>query len=441
MGLVTVQVFEHATVRVGEAMRTPDGGEHLLTQAHHQALAVFADATADRYFSCGRRTVRFTSYVGLVQLGDLGIEILPKADKTEAGGHARWHGALVHMLRVVGDLGLEAPDEARLRLDPGRLFDLFINRFLDECERLVHEGLAKGYRTEEENRPAFRGRLRVAEHIRRNAVNAARFYVASPVYDHQSLPNLALHEALRVVEALPVSSFNRTRARAVRLAFPELPAWRPDPTALERVRLTRNTARYRAALRLAGLILFHLAPNVRQGQTPLLALLFNMNQLWERYVATLGRRLALPGVRVHTQDSKLFWRSQSGARPLRPDITLRDSETGEVLLVVDTKWKVPTAGKVSSADLKQMFCYHELFACPRSMLLYPATASASHVGEHGRYVEREHTCALAFLGVDGDARDDLRQILAASAVNGVGVSRKYKDERRAAGEALTADLP
>jgi 5-methylcytosine-specific restriction enzyme subunit McrC len=214
VALVTVQVFEHTTVHVGDAMRTPDGGSHIFTAAHHDALARFADATGDRYLSCGRRTVRFTSYVGFLQLGNLGIEVLPKADRREPGAHGRWHRALVHMLRAVGDLGLEAPDEARLQLDPGRLFDLFISRFLDECARLLHEGLAKGYRTEEGNTSAFRGRLVVTEQVRHNAANAARFYVAAPVYDHDNLPNLALLEALRIVERLPVAS-GSSPARAV----------------------------------------------------------------------------------------------------------------------------------------------------------------------------------------------------------------------------------
>ncbi|MEC7521169.1 MAG: hypothetical protein VYE22_14930 [Myxococcota bacterium] len=411
MPSITVQVFEHTTVRVGEPLRTSTGGEHALGAAEHRALASFADGTADRYLSCGRRTVRFGSYVGVLQLGDLSLEILPKADRSEAGGHGRWHRALVHMLRVVGDLGLESQDEAQLRLDPGRLFDLFIQHFLDECERLVHQGLAKGYRTEEGNRTAFRGRLLVPEHARRNAVNAARFYVASPVYDHRNLPNLALHEALRLLDALPISAGARARARGIRHAFPELPAWRPDMAALERVRLTRNTTRYRAALKLARLILFQLAPDVRSGRAPFLALLFDMNALWERYIAALARRLRLPGVEVRTQDSRAFWRLGGKARPLRPDITLRHPGRESPLVVIDTKWKLPAGGQPSSADIKQMFCYHELFDCQTSLLLYPAPKGATRLGDTGRYVGRDHRCVPVFLGLDGDPASDLAGVL------------------------------
>lgn len=412
MALTTVQVFEQSTVRVGERLRTPEGGERELTRAHHAALAAFADATQARYLSCGRHAVRFHSYVGLIQLGELGIEVLPKADQAEPGGHGRWHRALVHMLRVVGDLGLEELDEARLRIEPGRLFDLFVERFLGQCERLAHEGLAKGYRTEEENRAAFRGRLLVSRHVRQNAVNAARFYVASPVYDHESLPNLAISEALWVVESLPLSSFTRSRARAIRHALPELPRWRPDLDALTRYRFTRNTLRYREALRFARLILFHLTPNVRQGDTPLLALLFDMNTLWERYVAALARRLRLPEIEVSAQDTVPFWTPDAGARRgLRPDLTLRHRATGDVALVVDTKWKIPPARRPSSADLKQMFCYHELYGCHRSMLLYPATGTTTEVGARGVFAGRPHRCALAFLAIDAEPRRDLHALL------------------------------
>ena len=79
------------------------------------------------------------------------------------------------------------------------------------------------------------------QHVRANAANAARFYVATAVYDPVNVPNLALHEALRVVETLPLSSFLRARARGVRHAFPELSPWQADGDAIARVRLGRKT--------------------------------------------------------------------------------------------------------------------------------------------------------------------------------------------------------
>jgi 5-methylcytosine-specific restriction enzyme subunit McrC len=197
----------------------------------------------------------------------------------------------------------------------------------------------------------------------------------------------------------------------VRLGFPDLPRWHPDRAALAGYRFSRNTARYRPALRLAALILFQLAPDLTGGHTPLLALLFDMNLLWERYVAALMRRVRLPGMAVRTQDSAPFWRGDSGDSFLRPDITLRDGT--EVVLIVDTKWKLPKRGAVTGSDLKQMFCYHELFACSQSVLLYPATEGASSLRRRGRYAHRDHRCAVGFLCIDHDPSAELSAMLTA----------------------------
>lgn len=417
---VTLRVFEHQRVVVGEAVPTARDETHTLTSSEHENLARFADATSNRYLSAGRRDVRFSKYVGVLQLGRLTIEILPKADHatlTSQTERAHWHRVLIQMLRTVGDLGLEDRDEANLATTPSLLFELFIRRFLADCDQLLREGLTKSYRTEEGNRTSFRGRLLVGQHVRHNASNAARFYVASPIYDHTNLPNLALHEALLRLATLPLSGFVRAHAHAVAGCFPELPRWVPDRPALQRHVPNRQTARYERALRFAKLILFELTPDVRAGGEPALALLFNMHQLFERYVATLGRRLLLPGLTVRAQDSVNFWRAES-VRSLHPDLTLRDSE-GNVQLIVDTKWKVPKkrtatgSPSPSSADLKQMFCYHELFDCSRSLLLYPSATAESRRHPPGRFLGRDHRCSLAFLAVGGDVAGELRLLLQA----------------------------
>ncbi len=211
-----------------------------------------------------------------------------------------------------------------------------------------------------------------------------------------------------MVETLPVAGFSNARAKQLGSALSELPRWRPNLAELARLRLNRNTARYAHALRLARLILFHLSPNVVRGEAPLLALLFDMNALWERYVATLARRLRLPGVEVRTQDSRPFWLAPGSSRPLRPDLVLRAGST--VRLVVDTKWKVPRGDRPSSADLKQMFCYHELFECNHSLLLYPSTRGASEIRLRGRFVDRDHRCGIAFLDIDGSPSLDLQEM-------------------------------
>ena len=71
-------------------------------------------------------------------------------------------------------------------------------------------------------------------------------------------------------------------------------------------------------------------------------------QLWERYVATLLRRVAPRGLQVNAQERHVFWTpQQQGVRRVKPDIVVRAESPdgpGRTLLVIDTKWKVPPKG-------------------------------------------------------------------------------------------------
>lgn len=406
----TIRVFEHERIAIGAPLRAVDGTEVELTEAHHRALAAFADRTEDRFFSCGRKTVRFSQYVGFLQVNDLGIEVLPKVDRADSDT-ARWHGALLRMLRVAGDVSIDAPDIASLETQTRSLLEVFVRRLIRLTDALLHEGLAKGYRTVEENRGQFRGRLLVAQHVRHNVVRQDRFYVAHPVFDHAIVPTLILSEALHLLRTIPLSSAIAQDVRRVHAAFPELPRWRPTREALETLHLGRSTARYKEALQIARLLLTSLGPNLSAGREPLLALLFDMNTLWESYVAALAKRLKLPGIRVRSQDSRAFWKTTTNARRyIRPDITLYQGE--QCILVIDTKWKAPRDDRPKINDLRQMFAYNELFETQRAMLLYPS-AGETRRGPSGAFVGKNHECETAFLSVD-DSSAGLRSLLVAT---------------------------
>jgi 5-methylcytosine-specific restriction enzyme subunit McrC len=397
----TLRVFEHQTLRAGEALRAADGTSVTLEARHVEALARFNDAHRQEFFGVGHRQVRLRHYVGFVEVGDLAIEILPKADRAGASSGAstaRWHRALLEMLRVATGLRLLSPGAADQTLARSSLIELVAARFVEEVERLLHEGLAKGYRAEEANGPTFRGRLLVAENIRANLVRADRFFVRFATWDRDILPNRVLATALAVVPELPVSIGVRARASVCAARFPDLAPLRVTPATFERLPRGRSTARYRDALIFARMILEQQVPELRAGRTPVFALLFDMNLLWERYIAALFRRARGAGIAVSTQEGRAFWKVPgSPARSVRPDIVVRRG--AEVALIADTKWKLLDDSAPSDADLQQMFVYNELFAAPRAVLIYPASGGAPR---RGRYADRDHACEAVELGVFGE---------------------------------------
>lgn len=400
MSARTARVFEHEKIRVGAPLRT--GGTQPLTfeMRHFEALARFGALHDERYFKVGHRQIAFQQYVGYLQAGDLAFEVLPKVDRVSPGDDtARWRGALLEMLRVAGGMTLHTPSAASQGAAPANVFELVAAAFLQELERLLREGLAKAYRSREQNGHVFRGRLLVSEDVRVNAARADRFFVRVASYEQDIPINRVLREAVNALSDLPLSAGLRGRASAASLALAELTPIQATPAVFDRIVLGRPTERYRRALTFARLLLEHRTPNLRGGALPVFALLFDMNVLWERYVAVLIRRALPPGCTVSTQESLGFWSAEAlPTKTIRPDILIRSSDGKTVLLVADTKWKAYAGGAPADADLKQMFVYNELFACADSLLIYPAATTKAHAVV-GRFGAREHVCRTRCLGL------------------------------------------
>ncbi|MCC6556805.1 MAG: hypothetical protein IT372_27940 [Polyangiaceae bacterium] len=387
----SVELFEHETVRVGDALRVQGGGMRSLSEGEHGALARFNDAHGGRFFRLGHKRITTTELVGYVEVGDLAIEILPKADRApvrSANGQV-WRHGLLEMLRAATGLRLVSPSPASQVAGRSTLLELVVRRFVEEVERLLHEGLAKGYRDEEANGPTFRGKLLFPQQLRENLVRADRFHVRHATFDRDIVVNRILREALDTLGGLALSGGLAARAVACATTFPEVGRIDVTSETLDRVVLGRSTARYRDALVLARMILEQRAPELRAGHVPVFAVLFDMNILWERYVASLFRRAAGGRFDVSTQESTSLWREPGmSSRVVRPDIVVRARGGREVILIADTKWKVAPDGIPSDDDLKQMFVYNELLHSPRAVLLYPSTGPAT--GRQGAYAGRSH---------------------------------------------------
>jgi 5-methylcytosine-specific restriction enzyme subunit McrC len=392
MSQKTLSVYEHGSLHVAPGQ---------LTQAQLDALARFNDAHCQRYFRLGHRRIIATSFVGYVQVGKLGIEILPKLDRgaPEGSKAAPWQSFLLEMLRVALGLQLHSPTSAARALGRPTLLDLVALRFVTEVERLLHQGLAKGYRENESNGSVFRGRLLVGAHARANCARADRFYVRYSTFDRDVRINRILAAALGILTHQTLSPAVRVRVGAAATVFPEVSSGAVTAEDCDRVCLTRSTLRYREAMTLARMILQHRAPELRGGLHEVFAVLFDMNVLWETYVGWLLRRAAPAGCDVLLQESRPFWQPRPGsARKVRPDMVLRDRSASRFVLVADAKWKALEGGIPDDDHLKQMFVYNHLFQANQGVLIHP-TASEGQRRLSGTYLDRDHRCGTAEIGL------------------------------------------
>ena len=128
------------------------------------------------------------NYVGIIETrrGAL-IEILPKLDlsydgdattSSMAGEEEATRRVFLDMLRDWRGLGEAQLDGAGIRaVRRFDMFEAFVHMFLTNVVLLTQRGLARTYRTQEENLPCLRGRILFPPHVRENLVDRSRFYV------------------------------------------------------------------------------------------------------------------------------------------------------------------------------------------------------------------------------------------------------------------------
>lgn len=381
-----IQRYEYETITIGE-----EG----FTVAHFDALVVWNERNAGRYFDVGNRKLRCKQFVGVVQVGRVVIEILPKADRNAGDADKdRWRTALLTMLRKVHGLRLHASVDADLALRRTSLMDLFLEAYVKEVHALVHAGLVKKYHAQPSNQLALKGRLDFPRHLRMNLVHKERFAVVHQNYDTDHPLHSILKEALEIVERTCTNATIVGRTKDVAWAFENVRSRAIDASTFTRLKLNRKTAPYAAALQLAKLIILHHSPDLRAGREPVLSILFDMEKLWEKFIHRVLAEHCPEPWSVAGQEKEPFWED----RTMRPDLVF--AHQGTVRLIGDTKWKVPDDDEPSMDDLRQMFAYNIRFVSERSVLLYPGKSRV----RTGRYVNHvkgwhamDHGCEVRFV--------------------------------------------
>ncbi len=390
-----IQVFEHQKL-----LCYPQSP---LQKKDWEALIRFNERHKNRYFEVIHKGVRFKQYVGVIQVGQLTIEILPKADASPASGDhlakTKWRRVLIEMLRTCHLLNLENVDTASLKLSTHSLLDLYLEVFLSDLKQLIRRGLVKQYRNLEGNRTALKGRLRFAPHLRKNSVHQERFYVQYQTYDRAHLLHILLYKALNLIPQITTNPHLHDSARQLRLDFPPMPDLSVTTAIFDQVKLNRKTQAYQKVLALARLILLRLSPNLQSGCSSLPALLFDMNALFEEYIYRQLHKTAQQELfKIFYQPSQKFWKPNQGlARRLRPDLIL---QTTNQKIILDTKWKVISKINPSMDDLRQMYTYHHFFEAQQSLLIYPSVSSALQGLHSGYFLDNTtnlHTCSLLLL--------------------------------------------
>jgi 5-methylcytosine-specific restriction enzyme subunit McrC len=153
----------------------------------------------------------------------------------------------------------------------------------------------------------------------------------------------------------------------------------------------------RKAIEIERLLLLNYHPDLSQGRNHVLALMFDMNPLWEKFVYVSLRKY-LGVTSIIPQQKKPYWKLM-GQKPvgLKPDIVVTKDGS---FFVIDTKWKVMDKPKPSEDDLMQMYAYTKYFHSYHTLLCYPGSgkySSGSFLDEDN--FKEKYNCSISTIKV------------------------------------------
>lgn len=392
-----ITVYEHETLRY-------DRGEQRITETQLEALQVYYGEKGVPYFSLVHHGIKFGSYVGVLQVGNTTIEVLPKADKS--GDEESWRRVLIGMLRASGVFDIQAPSSSNLHLRANSILDLYFELYVKELEYLLHHSLVKKYRKTEANQTTLKGSLQFSKHIQENLVHKERFYVKYTTYDKDHAIHQILFKALKLLQRINTNGVLSSRIGSLLLNFPEVADIKMSETLFDKLQFDRKTERYRTAIDIAKLLLLNYHPDIRSGRNDVLALMFDMNVLWEQFVYVSLRKYKAEDATITAQHTRHFWKPDSGSRSsMKPDIVINKDKDNCIIL--DTKWKNLNGYNPSPEDLRQMYVYMKYYSAAKVALVYPGIDTSIRSGKY--FIETtqelgEKECSIITFSVEKEIK-------------------------------------
>lgn len=390
-----ITVFEHQIIRT-------DKGENRLSVDQLKALQAYYGDGAP-YFSLTYNGIQFNEYVGVLQVGKTLIEVLPKADRY-SDDKETWRNILIGMMRAVSGFEIKSTSNANLKTKPNTILDLYFELFINEVEFLLHSGLVKRYRKQVGNNTVLKGNILFGKHIQKNITHQERFYTRYNTYDVIHPLHQILYKAILLLRQINTNSGLNSRLGALLLNFPEMPDIKISESLFNKLIFNRKTLPYKKGLGIAQMILLQYHPDVNKGKNDVLALMFDMNKLWEQFVFVSLKKHKPSNYLITAQTSKDFWKPVGGRKTtMKPDIVINKGDEG--CLVVDTKWKNLNGGNPSPDDLRQLYVYHEYYGAKKVALAYPGKVDI----KTGLYFEfdgdmSEKECAIISLPVENNIK-------------------------------------
>jgi len=300
-----------------------------LTGAESSELDQLRGPHRERIFDVGWRETRATSFVGVVQLPQTTLQVLPKMYRHEDAKEREATANLLFLLSYTRKLDITDPEISRLTAQRAPFSEILFWVFAHRLWDAVHREILRGYVTIEDRLDVLKGRwLDAAQAGRPDGWRRDRFDVAYDEFTEDNLPNRLIKATVHRLSRWSQWTDTRRRLTQLRAVFADVADVTPQPLDFDQaaqwlLRHRRRAAEghlYRPLLKLAQMFWTGTGPQPSSGRTETFAFLFDMNQLFEEFIAEFIRH----ELREVWQSRDWTFHAQSGTRDLLCDETGND---------------------------------------------------------------------------------------------------------------------
>lgn len=374
---LTVREWEVLNFGLGDDKIPSEQADRLLSVARTSA---FAGQNGEGVLEHKHNGIRARDVVGILATSGCQLEILPKIEgKGEREVSDRQlRTRLVQMISIVHGLNIDVGNLAHHAQQRDTILEIIIRIFCAKLAEAVRQGLPRQYISCEEDLPVLRGRLNITRQFSTLAYSPHKLACTYDMFSEDIAINQIILATIIKLQRIATSSDNQIAIRELRSIYADVSEIHASALQWDQINLDRTNQRWMDLLSFAKLLLSENYQQTTSGSTDGYALLFQMNVLYEKYIARLlSKALINTGFRVTTQGGYRYclFEGNKGRFRTVPDVIIHDSSS--LICIIDSKWKRILPRKedkkqgISESDIHQLMAYSRIYDCPNVILLYP----------------------------------------------------------------------
>lgn len=373
---------EHEYLTIGNSQKAGS----FITEKQANTLRKIEHNLPKATLSWGYKRVKFSQYCGVINLGSTFIEILPKIFSSDSSADAD-RQILIKMLYTAQNLSAKSHASADISLQKHHLLDIFIKQFCTLLFEQIHQGIIKVYITREENLSVLRGRMLMPQHLRSNIAHQEKVYCAYDELQEDNEYNWVIKATLNLLFKIAKNCRIKQQIAELLSIFSNVTDVLVTVQTVESLKIDRAVSRYASIFNMCGWFIKGHSPDITAGNESSLSLLFDMNKLFESFIAHVLKKTVRPfNLRLREQGPQKYIAEELSSSKnvflMKPDITLLN-ESGSPVVILDTKWKILDSNDnkrgVSQSDIYQLLAYAQQYKCNTVVLIYPFTSDAGDI--------------------------------------------------------------